>query len=498
MTYRLRPLDALEGEQEAASDPRCHAALSASAGTGKTHVLTARVLRLLLAGADPASILCLTFTKAGASEMAERIHARLAFWVRLDDSELARELRALKADFDPAGRQRARTLFAQVLDATGGGLRIQTIHAFAQGLLAAFPLEAGVTPGFRPIEEREERQLARSTLAETLVRAESQGDLGLIDDVRALSLRLGEGGAESFLIACTRSPEGMAALGPRQGIEARLRQLFDLPLGDIEEAIAYECADDRFDIAMLQAIATANRQWGKASGLAYCDAIADWLAASPAERAARIGALSQIVLTKEGHRRIVYPGQLEAAGDYDALAERLAECCRRLIELRALAGIVSGLAPGLRAGQAFALAYREAKQAAGLADFDDLIRHTVNLLQTPGMGDWVRYKLDLAIEHVLVDEAQDTNEAQWTIVDALVAEFFAGEGAVDRARTLFTVGDFKQAIFGFQGTDPREFERARGRYSGSAGALRRQGEELEAAGRWDARRRLPPEFRDLS
>src|SRR5436853_7196139 len=157
MPHRLRPLSLLESEQLSASAPREHAALSASAGTGKTHVLTARVLRLLLSGVDPASILCLTFTKAGAAEMAERIHGRLAYWVRLKDVELAHELTMLGEDPGLQHQNRARTLFARVLEATGGGLRIQTIHAFAQSLLAAFPSEAELVPGFRPLEAREEQ-----------------------------------------------------------------------------------------------------------------------------------------------------------------------------------------------------------------------------------------------------------------------------------------------------------------------------------------------------
>src|SRR5688500_11468440 len=164
MSRRLRPLADLQGDQMRASSPRIHAALSASAGTGKTHVLSARVLRLLLAGVDPSSILCLTFTKAGAAEMAGRIHARLAHWVRAKDVDLGAELAALGEDEGPDTRERARRLFARVLDAPGGGLRIQTIHAFAQSLLAAFPAEAGLTPGFRPLDGREEKLLARSTL----------------------------------------------------------------------------------------------------------------------------------------------------------------------------------------------------------------------------------------------------------------------------------------------------------------------------------------------
>src|SRR4051812_32139913 len=143
MARRLRPLTPLEPEQQRASSPRDHAALSASAGTGKTHVLTARVLRLLLAGVDPSTILCLTFTKAGAAEMADRIHARLAYWVRLKDDALAKELEALGEDDRDESRAQARTLFARVLDAAGGGLRVQTIHPFAPSLLPALPAGTG-------------------------------------------------------------------------------------------------------------------------------------------------------------------------------------------------------------------------------------------------------------------------------------------------------------------------------------------------------------------
>ena len=146
MKRRLKPFYPLEGAQAAASDPLVHAALSASAGTGKTHVLTSRVLRLLLRGTPPSSILCLTFTKAGAAEMANRIGERLAHWVRLSAEALSKELFALGEDNSPPAIEHARRLFAEVLDAPGGGLRIQTIHSFAQTLLASFPAEAGIAP----------------------------------------------------------------------------------------------------------------------------------------------------------------------------------------------------------------------------------------------------------------------------------------------------------------------------------------------------------------
>lgn len=473
MTNRLKPLALLEGDQLRASSPANHAALSASAGTGKTHVLTARVLRLLLAGVDPSSILCLTFTKAGAAEMAERIHSRLAYWVRLKDSELGAELAALDEDVGPDRRAQARRLFARVIDAPGGGLRIQTIHAFAQSLLAAFPAEAGLTPGFRPLEGREEKMLARSTLADLLVNAEREGDLGLTGDIQALSLRLGEGGAEHFLMACARAPEAMAALGPRQGVEARLRHVFDLPIGDIDEAIASQCCDEMFDVAGLRRIGLLNGQWGTKSGLERASLCEQWLAAAPADRSKLLDRLHAIWARADGEARSLGKGQAPQDDDYAALAQAAFECCSRLLALRALAGLVAGLAAGLRAGQAFAAHYREAKRAAGVVDFDDLIRWAEALLLTPGIGEWVRYKLDRQTDHILVDEAQDTNTRQWNIVRALAAEYFVGESASGRHRTVFTVGDYKQAIFGFQGTDPASFDVARAWFAREARAIER-------------------------
>ncbi|HEX8640335.1 MAG TPA: double-strand break repair helicase AddA [Allosphingosinicella sp.] len=493
MSQRLRPLALLEGDQLRASSPRHHAALSASAGTGKTHVLTARVLRLLLSGVDPSTILCVTFTKAGAAEMAERIHSRLAYWVRLKDNDLGRELIALDEDPGPATRERARTLFARVLETTGGGLRIQTIHAFAQGLLAAFPAEADLTPGFRPLEGREEMLLARSTLAELLVRAEAQGDLGIVRDVQALSLRLGEGGAEAFLMACARAPEALAALGPREGVEARLRHAFALPVGDIDEAISKECCDDLFDGAGLRRIGELNKGWGTKSGLERAGLCEQWLEADSAERARLLDRLHLVWAKGDGEARSFAKGHAPQDPDYVALAQAAFECCARLLAMRNIAAMAASLAAGLRAGQAFARFYAEAKRAAGVVDFDDLIRWAEQLLREPGMGEWVRYKLDQHTDHILVDEAQDTNEKQWNIVEALVAEYFTGQGAGARHRTLFTVGDFKQAIFGFQGTEPREFERARAYFGARARAVRQAAIAAQMP-----EREWPPDFLDLS
>ena len=490
MSRRVRRLPDLKDEQALASDPAVHAALSASAGTGKTQVLTARVLRLLLKGARPESILCLTFTKAAAAEMANRIGARLADWVRVKESELAADLLALGELNDPPTRERARQLFAKVLDCPGG-LKIQTIHSFAQSLLAAFPAEAGIMPGFQPIEGRAEQELVRRTLADLMAGAEAGGDEGLIGDVQRLSRRLGETGAVEYLQACARRGGALEALGSRQDIETSIRVLMNLPAQSVEEYIANDCGDDRFDCDLLRAVAEANRKWGARTGLGHAEVIERWLALTPIERAAELDQLRKVVLTEKGTPRI-YAGQSKAEPHYEAHAGRLAVLIGDLLRIQNGARLASDIAAGLHAGQAFARSYIEAKRAAGVADFNDLIEWTRQLLAEPGMGDWVRYKLDRQVDHVLVDEAQDTNAAQWEVIERLVEEYFSGSSESEgRVRTLFMVGDFKQAIYGFQGSDPRRFQEARE-------AFKRRAATLSIGDDLFSYERRAQEFRDLS
>jgi len=492
MRYRLKPFPELKGGQAAASDPGVHAALSASAGSGKTQVLSARVLRLLLSGVRPEHILCLTFTKAGAAEMANRINARLATWVRMRDQDLRTDLINLGEANDPLTMQRARRLFAKILDAPGG-LRIQTIHSFAQALLAAFPAEAGIMPGFKPLEGRAEQELARATLANLLADAESSGDERLIADVQCLSLRLGEQDAVAYLMQCARASEALAELGAPETIEGKLRAAMGLPEGAVDDYLADLCGDDRFDCAMLRAIADANRSWGTKSGTEYASIADAWLALPPAQRGAGLAELSRILIKNDGGLRQVTAGQRAANVDYDAHAAHLGAMIGDLIAIQRGAALASDMAAGLRAGQAFAAAYSRAKRSAGVADFDDLIRWSRKLLETPGMGEWVRYKLDRRTDHILVDEAQDTNPDQWAIVKALVEEYFSGASEAERrVRTLFMVGDFKQAIYGFQGSDPADFDEVRSTYRDRAAELRAAEDES------DGGERLALEFRDLS
>ncbi len=456
----------LHPQQGQAVEPAEHVWLSASAGTGKTQVLSARVFRLLLTShVDPAHILCLTFTKAGAAEMANRINATLARWVQLPTSQLRFELDAIGADNGPVTQERARKLFARVLDAPGGGLRIMTIHSFCQTLLAAFPEEAGATPFFRPMEDAERRLLAREALIRTLDEAAREGRDEIAQALAEMSLRMGEAAAEAFLMRCAGAADAMEQLPA--GVQPFVRALLNLPReGDGADWLIAQCSDEVAPVADLKSLAGALTAWGTAkTGLPAAEQIADWLAAPPEKRAETLDALHLVWAKSDGDPRVPHKGMVKIAPDSADQFERCHDWCSELIQTANLFAYADLLAGGLAAGQAFYAQYRRLKEQQGLVDFDDLIRLTARLLKRSDMAAWIRYKLDQRTDHILVDEAQDTNLAQWDIVDALADEFFAGRGTEpERLRTLFTVGDFKQAIFGFQGTSPEYYEGARQRF----------------------------------
>lgn len=458
---RAGQLPVLKDDQRAATAPDRHIWLSASAGTGKTQVLVARILRLLLEdGVAPGQLLALTFTKAGAAEMVRRLGDRLALWVRADDNWLRRELTAIGADAnDPRKLTRARELFARVLD-TPGGIRIQTIHAFCQSLLASFPLEAGMAPGFRAIEGREAIVLARRTLADLLVDAERAGDRRLIDGVATLSLRYGAAEAEVYLVKAARCRDALLALGDDPA--AALRRMLGLGEGPVADLLAPIVADDGALASLLREAAAANRRWTAPTGPKNADRIGDWLASDAAGRIAAIETVHAVFVTGKGTYQVVKAGLAKVAPDYEEIRDAAGTLTTSIIEKLAQAKLAEELGQMLYATARYADAWHEAKRREGVAEFDDLIARTIQLLGTPGIADWIRYMLDQRIDHILIDEAQDTNDHQWSIIRALAEEFFAGEGARgDRMRTIFAVGDFKQAIFGFQGSDPRSFNHAR-------------------------------------
>ena len=472
MVSLLDPLAQATRDQRLATAPDQSAWVEANAGTGKTKVLTDRVTRLLLDRVKPERILCLTFTKAAAAEMRNRLAAQLGRWTMADDTGLDEAIEKL-IDRKPEPDERivARRLFARVLDAPGG-INILTIHAFCQALLKRFPLEAGVAPGFEVLDEAEAQTLlrhAQDEQMEALARQEAPQDL-----VDALAFVAGRISITEYAELMTKLLGDRAWLLSRIGNETGLRRVRALlaeemgcsPDDTAGKLTTDACLDTAFEAAGLRAAIEALRKGGK-KDVERAGLIAEWLAAGE-ERPRLLARYSEAFFTDKGEilKRLATKAAIQAMPDIEEVLEREAVrvgLARDRINGAALVECTIAL---LRLGLDIGGRYTHAKRRRAALDYDDLIVATRRLLESAENAAWVLYKLDGGIDHVLVDEAQDTNPDQWEVIRRLTEEFFVGQGAVERSRTVFAVGDIKQSIFGFQRADPRKLQEMREWFAG--------------------------------
>ncbi|WP_126975206.1 double-strand break repair helicase AddA [Frigidibacter oleivorans] len=452
--------------QVTAANPAASTWLSANAGSGKTRVLTDRVARLLLGGTEPQRILCLTYTKAAASEMQNRLFARLGQWAMLDEADLRRQLQDLgaKGPVSPATLAEARRLFARAIE-TPGGLKIQTIHSFCAGLLRRFPLEAGVAPGFTEMDDRA-AELLRAEIFEGLAAGEDR------DAVDALAAIASGDGVDGLLAEiCAHAPAFEPPLDA-----ASARQVFGLAADLTEEALAAEVflGGEAELLAELLPLLEGGKSTDQKAGTVLA-ALSGDLGPACLEQ------LESVFLYGPKAKAGAFAAKTDAFPTKDlrdgpcaALLPRLHDLMRRVEAARprriALAAALWTAALHRFAG-AFLPRYRARKQAAGWLDFDDLILRAAALLSDRGVAQWVLFRLDGGIDHILVDEAQDTSPGQWQVIERLSEEFTAGEGARDRPRTIFVVGDKKQSIYSFQGADLAAFDRMRGHFGARFAAL---------------------------
>jgi ATP-dependent helicase/nuclease subunit A len=450
--------------QRRAAHPEASVWVAASAGSGKTKVLTDRVLALLLNETRPERILCLTFTRAGAAEMAVRINQRLAAWATGPDDEVAEEIESLLGTApDGDTRDRARRLFARVLDVPGG-LKIQTIHSFCQSLLGRFPLEAGIAPHFEALDERSSEELMMTARDEVLNGARGGGPLA--DALDVVTGHIQEDQFSTLMHRLAQYRNRIRSLFDRHGhglADEVFRRLGVAPGETPQSVIAAACRDEAVDVTALRAAGEALMTGTEKSDQPRGGIVLRWLASGPAERETGFAEYANAFLTREDEPRksliTAKPAKdfPEAADALVAEAERLAT----VMERRRAAVTAEATVALLRLGRALLDAYERHKTAQARLDYDDLILKTIALLRDKVDAAWVLYKLDGGLDHILIDEAQDTNPEQWAIVDALASEFFAGLGARDHVRTIFTVGDAKQSIFSFQGADPTAFTQMR-------------------------------------
>ena len=458
---------AVRDKQASASNPRASSFVSANAGSGKTHVLVQRVIRLLLTGVPPEKILCITFTKAAAANMAERVFTTLGHWVTLDDAALdAAIIDAGVPNPDKKLRKKARELFAQALE-TPGGLKVQTIHALCTRLLQQFPFEANVPARFAVLDERDQADMMERANLKVFLDAAAapESTLG-----RALLTAMANAADVTFKDvvreACLARDHFMAwtdAAGSAQAAVAQVSAALGVSASDSIESVEREIVDGPY---------LPRKRWLEIAaafdgGSKTDQKQADQLRASLAfTGSAQVDEYLCVFLTddKAPRANVLTKGFIR---DNPAVAHLFVEEIARLgplIEKRRAVVTRDRTEALLHIAISAAANYRREKDERGLLDYDDLIDKTLAMLNKVSAG-WVHYKLDRGVDHVLIDEAQDTSPRQWDIVEHIIEEFAAGKGARDDAlRTMFAVGDEKQSIFSFQGAAPHEFAERRQRF----------------------------------
>jgi ATP-dependent helicase/nuclease subunit A len=480
MSARILP----DPAQIAAADPGQSVFVTANAGSGKTSTLVDRVARLLLREVQPAEILCVTYTKAAAAEMQARLFDRLGEWAVMDDGRLAQSLADLDGR-DPGSLSGpelsdARRLFAKALE-TPGGLKIQTIHAFCEKLLRRFPIEAGVTPGFTVLENEAAIALSHSA-REELARAALNDGEGVIGQAYShFAVELDWASFQSLLamieaerdklVAYTARVADGRAPGPYAVAGAHPEDSVEGLEGDF---IRFLDRGQWLETAAAMATGSTNDQ-----KCADRMRAADWT----------FSGLANVFLTGGEPRKAMATTKAPpaAAAWLVDLQMKYAATLERLKRVRVARDTIHVLT----LAEAHAHLYDQAKAAKGALDFGDLVARTVDLLTRRASAAWVLYKLDGGVEHVLVDEAQDTAPQQWDILKALTEGFFAGEGArrftpipasgVRLDRTVFAVGDEKQSIYSFQGARPERLRQESQRYDMLAQGVNARFEGVELA-----------------
>ncbi|ESQ80837.1 double-strand break repair helicase AddA [Asticcacaulis sp. YBE204] len=442
--------------QNAAADPEVSCFLTANAGSGKTSTLVNRVARLLLRGAKPEHILCVTYTKAAAAEMQGRLYERLGGWAVAEDVKLAEQLVAI--DENPADLSKARALFARALE-TPGGLKIQTIHAFCEKLLRRFPLEAGLSPSFQVLDDLVAKDLAQQALDAVLTLPDAAYRDRLIRQLKAQKFEqlLGQ-----FIHQHDKIADQLTRLQAEAGNIPLSIYVFQC-LG-LDAPATPDMVVDRF---------AENLDWDEVAELAR--SLATISTKGNQELSVTLLSLREAVLNGnpfdfDAMYRIFYTGT--HGPRKELCSTKSAQCDRdwldrtrvrfaEVVAQRKAAETAMNTLDALRLFTDFSDIYQTLKRQTGALDFQDLIGRTKRLLAEGSMSQWVLFKMDGGLEHVLVDEGQDTSADQWDIVKALTEEFFAGEGSISSLanadRTVFAVGDEKQSIYGFQGAKPDLF-----------------------------------------
>ncbi|MEM7521997.1 MAG: UvrD-helicase domain-containing protein, partial [Pseudomonadota bacterium] len=378
--------------QVTAARPDASTWLGANAGSGKTRVLTDRVARLLLNDTQPQRILCLTYTKAAASEMQNRLFKRLGAWAMLDNDSLRDALMELGIEgaFDEARLRKARTLFAMAIE-TPGGLKIQTIHSFCASLLRRFPLESGVSPQFTEIEERA-AELLRAEILDQMAEGE---DASIVAEIARHHTDESLDGLAQAIVGMRDDFASPAQL--KDFLEA-----LDLPRDVTRESIMAKTMLGSEDslihglIPRLLASSTNDIKVGKrlqALGAVCWDSLPELESVFLFGKDANLPFGAKIGKFPTKPVREVLGANLD---ELNALMQRVEAA--RPMRLGLIAAERSAVLHAF--GCAFLKRYENAKKARGWLDFDDLITKARALLIDKEVATWVLYRIDGGIDHI--------------------------------------------------------------------------------------------------
>jgi ATP-dependent helicase/nuclease subunit A len=448
-----------------ATAPENNVVVQAAAGTGKTWLLTSRIIRLLLQGAEPGAILAITFTRKAAGEIHERVTERLLALAASHEQTLTGQLAEIGAGTDPDSRAAARGLYEKHLGAIHP-LRTTTFHAFCQEILRRFPLEADVPPGFELVESTAELEQAAWLVLDRTAARNNQGVLATALDT-LLKECGGVAGTRSALDDFLAHRSDWWAYtenesSPMDFAAAQLGQILDVT-DDADALAAFMC-----DPAMREHLARyAELLAGHptATNQGYAETLTRALS-EPAPSQHTFDLIRGVLLTDADEpRKLKRSDTLEkklGAKHADELINLHQEIASRL--LAAMAGYKRHWTYRVSrawyvCGTALLEEYQRLKLERGVLDFADLEWKTYRLLNRSRHAEWVQYKLDQRIDHLLVDEFQDTNPTQWRLLLPLLQEIVAGDP--ERRRSVFLVGDEKQSVYRFRRADPRLFHAAR-------------------------------------
>lgn len=462
--------------QIAASDPERSVFVSANAGTGKTQVLTMRVLRLLLSGVAPDTILCVTYTKAAAAEMKSRLYEKLSNWAICEQVDLIEEMKKL-GEHRPSQTQiqTARSLFAHILDHEDGP-RIETVHSFCQAVLKRFPIEANVPPDFQLLSEMDSERLLTDCFFGLLEQAGRIQDIKLAEALSVLTQQTDETQAIKHIKSHMRNRRQIDKLADDplgfSVYETELRQTLEIE-GPVDlETEEQKLAEDIQQMPLAR-IAEALQQ-GSSTQAGRGQRLQLWLEQNNGSLPVDLTGLLALFTTSTGARlkRMTDKQVDKHDPDCAVLQNQVADRLQFYFETKSAERCVQLSLSLARVSVAVYRQFQARKLASGRLDYEDLIFFTETLLAQDQMMAWVRWKLDQGINHLLIDEAQDTSPAQWSLLNKLSEPFFDGDEE-SKDRTVFAVGDFKQSIYSFQGANPQTFADSQTRFTTRAGAVQK-------------------------